>query len=398
MFRIIKRVTIKFFEDSCLVRASGLAYSSLLAMVPFTTVVFAFGGFEALSKTIETAFLRTIVPTYQEAFSTALNTFTQNSLTTGALGMAFFLLTSLFLINNIARNFDAIWGVNDKGNFFRRYTTYTAILVFGSLLLGVSISGINRIDSFIHLIGLGQETDGNTFLFILPYLLILSIFFLMFLIIPSTRVRPKYAIISAFFSSALFESVKIGFEYWTIHSVRTSLIYGSLALIPIFLVSLYMFWLIVLIGVQLTYFLQNEKNPTHGNPGFLNMEERIGVGIDLFLCISRYHMNSSAGGITLRELEVKLGQSPSVIESFIHPFSKTGLVLVVSGKPEGYIPGRSLDQLTISNVVLNIYGGSGSVALLDEKSKINAEGFSAGGYNALDKRSILEVLKDSEGK
>lgn len=389
----VKRVTVKFYRDSCLVRASGLAYSTLLAMVPFITIIFAFGGFDTLGKTIENALLKTILPTHHEAFSQAINSFTRNSLATGTLGMIFFLLTSIFLINTVARNFNYIWGITVKSNIFRRYATYTAVLVFGSLLLGVSNSLTESIESYIVSRGLGEvEEYRRTFSFLVPYLLTLVIFFLMLVIFPSIRVSFKAAALGAVISSVLFEGVKAMFRLWAVNSVRTSLIYGSLAIIPIFLIGLYMFWIIVLIGAEISYFVQHEKDPITGNPELFNMEERISVGLNLYLIIARAFIDGR-GGLNKRELEKELKQSPLIIDYFIDIFVQKRLLLNVENNRKGYIPSKSLSVIFIKDIVVSIYGGESRIETTGRIAAENGKEFSRGGFSALDKRSVLELLK-----
>lgn len=393
ILKSVKRVSVKFYKDSCLVRASGLAYSTLLAMVPFITIVFAFGGFDTLGKTIETALLKTIMPTHHEAFSQAINAFTRNSLATGTFGMIFFLLTSIFLINTVARNFDFIWGINIKTNFFRRYATYTAILVFGSLLLGVSTSLTESIEAYIISRGLGEvEEYRKTFSFIIPYLLTLFIFFLMLIIIPSIRVKVRAAVFGAIISSILFEGVKILFRLWVLNSVRTSLIYGSLAIIPVFLIGLYLFWIIVLIGTEISYFVQHEKDPIAGNPELFNVEEKIAIGLSLFISVAKSFIDGN-GGVTKRELESDIKQSPLVIDYFTNLFVINNLLLNVDNKGRGYIPAKSLNNVFAKDIVLSIYGEESRLSEVNDIALRNSRVFSCGGYSALDDRSIYDLIK-----
>lgn len=392
-FNSSKRITIKFYKDSCLVRASGLAYSTLLALVPLTTIVYAFGGFDRLGKTIETVLLETILPTHHEAFSEAINSFTANSLATGTFGMIFFLVTSIFLINTIVRNFDYIWSINSKSNFFRRYATYTAILVSGSLLLGVGTSITEIIDSYISSIGGGEvEEYRRTFSFIVPYLTNLLIFFIVLIAIPSAKVQIKPALIGAVISSILFEGVKTLFKLWAVNSVRTSLIYGSLSIIPIFLVGLYLFWIIVLIGTEITFFLQHEKDPISGNPEEFNMEEKLLVGLEIFRLIASSYI-TSGGGICYKEIEAGINYSPMVIKYFISIFMKSNLILGVEGKKSRFIPAMSLDNIYLKDIVKSIYGDEARITFDNDFSIKNSRSFSEGGYSFLDQNSVLDLLK-----
>lgn len=391
-------IITKFFKDSCLVRASGLAYSTLLAMVPFITIIYAFGGFDTLGKTIESALLKAILPTHQETILELVNSFTRNSLATGTVGMIFFLVTSIFLINTVARNFDSIWGIEATTGFFRRYAAYTAILVFGSLLLGVSTSLTESIEKIILSNGLPEAQEYRIWITkLLPYLLTISVLFFMMIIIPSTKVRIVAGITGALVSWILFEGAKILFKYWVVNSVRTSLIYGSISIIPIFLVGLYLFWIIVLIGVEVSYYLQHEKDFKGIGPDNLSMEERISIAIELFLSISTNYRDGNSV-ITRAALEKSFKISPRVIDSIINQLINSGLLLEFKEKNGGLIPGRSMDRIFIKDIIFSLYG-EGSRINFNNTSSVSSKEFINGGCNSIDIRSILEILsEDRNGK
>lgn len=393
LFRTIKSITVKFFKDSCLVRASGLAYSTLLAVVPFITIIYAFGGFDTLGKTIESALLRTILPTHHEAILEVINSFTRNSLTTGAVGMIFFLVTSIFLINTVARNFDSIWGIEAKPGTLRRFATYTAILVFGSLLLGVSTTLTDTIEKLIQTNGIPEVNEYRAwFAKLLPYILTISILFFMMTIIPSTRVKIIPGVTGALVSWILFEGVKILFKYWISNSVRVSLIYGSIAIIPIFLVGLYLLWLIVLIGVEVSYYLQHEKDFKGLSPENLTMEESISIAMEIFLHIGLAYKKGEE--VTTRDsLEKFFKFSPRVIDSIIIKLTQSGLLLELPGKKRGVIPGRSMDNIYIKDIIYGIYGNGSRLDFKDITSK-NSKDFINGGLKSIESKSVLEIINE----
>lgn len=388
----VKSIVSKFFKDSCLVRASGLAYSTLLAVVPFITIVYAFGGFDTLGKSIESALLQAIMPTHQEALLETINSFTRNSITTGTVGMIFFLVTSLFLINTIARNFDSIWGIEATSGMLRRYAAYTAILVFGSLLLGASTTITEFFEKLILTNGVEEVEEYRIwFTKLLPYLITFSILFLMMVIIPSNRVRPGAALIGALVAWILFEAAKILFKFWVVNSVRNSLIYGSLSIIPIFLVGLYLFWIIVLIGVEVTYFIQHEKDFKGLAPGNLSMEERIALAVELFTYIgSNYREGKS---VTNRsELEKRFMISPRVIDFILSKLLDAGLLIEFKEGRGGVTPGKSMDCIFVKDIVFSLYGVG---SRLDSSfGSHSGKDFINGGCNSLERRSILEIISE----
>lgn len=391
----IKIIASKFIKDSCAVRASGLAYSSLLAVVPFITVLFAFGSFDTLGRTIEKIIIDSLIPVQQEAILEVINGFTRNSLATGTLGTLFFLGTTLFLINNIARNFDSIWGVKIKVGIFTRFTTYTAILVFISLLLGASTSITGSIEKYISSFGLNSSIDyKDTISIVLPLISTFVTFFIMLFIIPSTRIKVKSAAIGALISAVLFEVIKIIFKFWALNSVRNSVIYGSLSLIPIFLVGLYLFWLFILIGVEITYYMHNRNGCFGGNIEELTFQGKLTLLLDLFLLICKDFRSSSTTCITSKQIADSLGISFSLLDYFLSELLNNGLIVSVNSKKGGFVPNRSLDSVYLKDLVTILCGESLDVDNISDLANKNSTGFLVGGYNSLDKRSILDLLKE----
>ncbi|MGL1890909.1 MAG: YihY family inner membrane protein [Spirochaetaceae bacterium] len=394
MRNVLNIIVSKFVKDSCLVRASGLAYSSLLAVVPFITVLFAFGSFDTLGRTIEKVIIDSLIPVQQEAILEIINDFTRNSLATGTLGTIFFLGTTLFLINNIARNFDAIWGVKNKIGLFTRFTTYTALLVFISLLLGASSSITGSIENYISSFAYGTKDYKETISILFPFLSTFTTFFIMLLIIPSTKVKIRSAAIGAVISAFLFEIIKIVFKFWALNSVQTSVIYGSLSIIPIFLVGLYLFWLFVLIGVEITYYMQNKNGCFSGSPEELTVQDKLTLIFETFKLIAEQFRSDDNVGLTSRQIADKLGISYNLLDYFLSELLSNGLIVSVNSKKGGYIPSRSLDKIYLYDLVKVVYGEGEDIKNISDLSNKNSYGFTKGGYDSLDKRCVVELLKD----
>lgn len=80
----------------------------------------------------------------------------------------------------------------------------------------------------------------------------------LYISVPNCKVKVIYALIGGSFSSFLFECAKRIFTIYIREFPTYKIIYGSLAAIPLFLVWLYIGWLIILLGVQVTYILQSK--------------------------------------------------------------------------------------------------------------------------------------------
>ena len=103
-----------------------MAYSSLLALVPLSALVFslltAFGAFDKLKESIQELIFSQLLPTRQNEIIEYINIFIENTKTLGVVGLLLFTLTSVFLISNIQGNFNDIWNVRKKRNFFSQFS------------------------------------------------------------------------------------------------------------------------------------------------------------------------------------------------------------------------------------------------------------------------------------
>jgi len=126
------------------------------------------------------------------------------------------------------------------------------VITLGPLFLGASLA----ISSYvITLGGLDQGMFGGVMEFVLRWLpLLFSVlaFLMMYLLVPNVSVRFKDALIGAVVAAVLFELSKIGFSVYISNFPSYQAIYGALAAIPILFVWVYLSWIVVLIGAELT--------------------------------------------------------------------------------------------------------------------------------------------------
>ena len=110
---MLKRVFQEFRKDQCLVRASGLAFASLIALVPLSALLFSLfssvGSFTDLIENLQGFLIRQLVPASQEEIMVYVRRFVENTRALGVIGLLFFLVTSVFLLSTIRNTFNAVW-------------------------------------------------------------------------------------------------------------------------------------------------------------------------------------------------------------------------------------------------------------------------------------------------
>ena len=237
-----------------------LAYISLLSLVPLVAVAFsvlnAFPMFSGFRENIESFVYANIVPAKGQEIQTYINGFVENITKMTTVGVGFLVIVALMLIHNIDKTLNKIWRVHKRPRLMISFSIYWMILTLGPVLLGASIAVTSYLASLTHLADDYSPGVSSVLLALAPYLFSLLAFFMLYQIVPNIKVRYSHAFWGALFSSLLFEMLKQGFALYIQYFPTYQAIYGALALIPILFVWVYLSWLVVLLGAELTALLQ----------------------------------------------------------------------------------------------------------------------------------------------
>ena len=242
----------QFFSTHCTSRATSLAYTTLLSILPFMLVVFYVlswvpifsGAGQALQQFVGEHF----VAHSAHAVWPYLDQFVKHLNTLSPVSMLFLLLTVVLMIYNLVNAFNAIWQISVTRHFALAFGTYLLVLLFAPLLLATLFVTLSYFASFPLLAELKRTPFIHGAFIILPYLAEWLLFTLFNWLLPSCSVRFRYAALAGLFTLCLFECAKYGFVIYLHYFPTYRLIYGALAAIPIFLLWLYISWLIILLG------------------------------------------------------------------------------------------------------------------------------------------------------
>lgn len=164
---------------------------------------------------------------------------------------------ALALLSTIERAFNNIWHVGKGRGFLHRVINYWALLTLGPLLLGAGIYITTR----YAVIGrIQRNVLSEVGPAVLSYIVAMVAFFLLYFILPNTRVRAKAAIFGAAVAALVWSFAKWGFGLYVIKLIPYSQVYGVLGLIPLGVFWIFITWLIVLFGLQLTFTTQHLKS------------------------------------------------------------------------------------------------------------------------------------------
>ena len=260
-------VAERFRRHGAMQNAAGLTYTTLLSLVPLMAVTLAvFSAFPVADRMyllIQDFVFQNFVPTSSEVLQQHLSEFSAKASRLTGPGAAFLVVVALMMMAEIDRSLNAIWEVRTKRSFAGKFLIYWAVLSLGPLLIGASVLVTSYIISLPILTEAASTGVGRNLLALTPVAASALAFTMVYLIVPNRRVRTGHALIGGVFAAVLFEGAKRAFGFYITQFPTYEAIYGALASIPIFLVWLYLSWVVVLLGAEVTHCLSIYRWGTH---------------------------------------------------------------------------------------------------------------------------------------
>jgi membrane protein len=254
-------------EDKIQLRASALTFNTLLAIVPLAAVVFGvakgFGFEKALEQyLIGNLQMHAVVITRVIEFSRSLLENAKGGVIAG-IGFVLLFWAIIKVLANIERSFNDIWGIERSRSIMRKISDYLSFMLICPFLLVMSstmtvivssqvrfiISKVALLDILSPAITLGLK--------LIPLFMMWILFAFIYIFMPNTRVKVRFAAVAGFIAAVLFQVFQVAYINSQIFIAKYNAIYGSFAALPLFLIWLQISWLIVLLGAELSFAGQN---------------------------------------------------------------------------------------------------------------------------------------------
>jgi membrane protein len=337
--------------------AMGLVYATLLSLVPLVAFAFAvlkgFGAHRELAPLIEEFFkpvgdraheLTQQVMDFADKVSGGL---------VGALGLALLLWTLLGTIKKVEDSFNFLWRVEHARSFARRVTEYVALLIVGPIVV-VSFIGLSHQALESASAGFGRyvpffERLKEIGLNLAPFFMVTAIFTAVYMFVPNTKVRWKPAIIGGVTAGLLWAIVGKLFTALVVYTTRLSVVYAGFAIIVAALLWTYFGWLILLIGAQISFYVQNPNYLRMGLTELrLSAVQREQLTLKIMYLIARSYQDGKTRW-TLDGLAHELGMPGIAIARVVHALEDARLVTVT--EDEHLLPARDLGRISIQEII-----------------------------------------------
>ena len=245
--------------------AGSLTFTTVLAVVPVMTIAFAifttFPLFNTFRDALEAYFVQSLMPRgVTNTILDNLSLFAAKANRLSAVGAVTLVLTAIMMFAIVDRSLNRIWRVKTPRSFTQSLIVYWAIMTLGPLLIGASLSLTTIVSPVASTLAQQLPWMGTVAAISVSLMLMTMFFGLLYLIVPNRLVDWRDALIGGLVAAIAFEMTNRGFAFFITKFPSYRVIYGALAAVPIFLVWVYLFWLITLLGAVLAVALPVVKH------------------------------------------------------------------------------------------------------------------------------------------
>jgi len=264
----------EYLRDNVKIRAESLAFLMACSLLPLVAgAFFVFTIFtqfamvqEALQRFVN-GLLETIPVEHRETvqdfilrFKDAyLGAISGKSGRLGVFALLFLVWVGLQTFNNIERTINEIWSADRMRPFMERVRNFVVVSVGAPFVLIASLSiplVLRKTPGTGHLLE-AVPLFSTLLNQVIPLLLILATFTLLYRYVPVTKVRWHAALKGGVFSAVLLQLSNVGMNFY--FRVGTQTAYGKAAVVPLIAFWVYIVWIIVIMGAEVSYLAQNEK-------------------------------------------------------------------------------------------------------------------------------------------
>ena len=420
--RVVSITLSGLHEMNVAIRAAALSYSSLLALGPLVAIAVLISGFalgnrdpafaaQAVNRVI--SFIAPQVAQYDRAGASdrpktdepavttdntppvvatpemvqLINNFITSSRsgTAGLVGVLTLFVIVIGLFTTIENTFNDIWGVHRGRSWLARIVYYWSVITLGAVVFFTSLTLLSAgafMNVFFEKIPMGEQLKGF-FVWMLPsgsVLLLVGLLTLFYRFVPHTRVRWTAALIGAMLVTfLLFLNNYLAFLYFK-RVVLSKSLYGSVSIVPILMIGLYIFWFFVLVGGQITYAVQNVRYRSSQTAWHsLNHATRESMSLVVLMLIAR-RFKVAGPAYSVTQLSALIRVPSQILNESLNRLYAIKLITELppadgaDPNDHRYQPARPLNQITLEEFRREFenFGEAPTAGLLDNVDPVLA--------------------------
>lgn len=170
----------------------------------------------------------------------------------GYVGFSLLLVIALLLLSSMENAINRIWSIRRHKDLWKRIVIYNLLLVLGPVAISLSIVSTGMVSKYFPQY-IVKANAGSILINTVLLTLIYKIF-------PNKKVHWGAAFLAGVLACATFELAKWIYAVYAAKAMFYNTLYGGLAVLPLFLVWVYVNWNIFLGGALFSYMIQHRKS------------------------------------------------------------------------------------------------------------------------------------------
>lgn len=338
-------------------RAVSLVYTTLMSVVPLIALSFSVLKGLGYHRDLEPVLYQFLQPLGDRGYelTNQVMQFVERVRggVLGSLGLVVLLYTVISTIQKLEESFNFVWRVEKPRSFARRFTEYVSMIVVGPALTVVALGLLAAFSSSTLVRMLASHEPLGTLIVamgkITPYLLVIILFTLLYAFVPNTRVRLRAALIGGTFAGVLWAAGGALFTGFIARSSTTLAIYAGFAIMIFALIWLHVSWLILLVGAQLSFYVQN---PQYLRPGRRelhltgSLRERLALSVSYLIACDYENPQQHW---TLNKLAEHLDIPSAALAPVVDALEARGLLVATDA--EVWLPGRDPANIDLGDIL-----------------------------------------------
>ena len=347
-----------FGINQCLLRASALTYYSMLSIVPLLALTFALLKAFGVQNALEPLIMEKLNVGDGEAVRVIMGYINNTQVgKMGAFGLMFLLVAVISLLTNVEKSFNHIWGVQDVRPLLRRFSDYLSVILVGPVLIISAISMTSSLASNDLVQKLIEMQPVGTLILLLfkvaPFMFMWLAFTVLYVFMSNIKVEWRAAFIGGVVGGTMWQFAQWAYVNFQVGVAKYNAIYGTMAALPVFMVWLYLSWVIVLFGLEVTYAKQNLRTSgqdLRGSEVSRNSYEQVAMVL-LVTLADRF----ARGELPIRQeqLAEMLYIPPRLCRSILRMLVSVGFVSELCSRlgRQSYQLGRAAENLPLAEIL-----------------------------------------------
>jgi membrane protein len=346
-----------FARGDLTLRAMSLIYTTLLSIVPLIALMFSLLKGLGYHEDLEPMLYNFLEPLGDKAteLTGQVMGFVEN-IRTGVLtsvGLVFLIYTAISMVEKVEESFNFVWRVEQPRSLGRRLSEYLGVMLVGPAIIVAVLGLIGTVTQSSLVVALSRHRPFGWLLTMFgsltPYIIVTGVFAFVYGFIPNTKVHWRSALIGGLAAGVAWAASGALLASFVARSSKTMLIYAGFAIVIFGLLWLYVSWLIVLLGAQLAFYVQNPRylRPGRGEIQLnASLRERIALSI-MYLIVHDY--SAARHPWTINSLADHLELPGAALGPIVRALERSNLLLLA--EDDTWVPARDPGAINLSDVL-----------------------------------------------